>query len=76
MFRVEDFTEWYIDLLTREEKGLFIVGDSIHSTEGFWDFARTVKWPVLVDPLSNLRTSVPDDCMDLCIDQYDATIEK
>ena len=70
-----DFIEWYIDLLRREEKGILIVGDSIHSTEGFWDFARTVKWPVLVDPLSNLRTSVPDDCMDLCIDQYDAILK-
>ena len=69
------FIEWYVDTLMHEEKGLLIVGDSIHSTEGFWDFARTVKWPVLVDPLSNLRTLVPDDCKDLCIDQYDALLK-
>ncbi|MFJ5768219.1 2-succinyl-5-enolpyruvyl-6-hydroxy-3-cyclohexene-1-carboxylic-acid synthase [Psychrobacillus sp. NPDC093180] len=70
-----DFTAWYVDLLMREDKGLLIVGDSIHSTEGFWEFARTVKWPVVVDPLSNLRTSIPDDCMELCIDQYDALLK-
>lgn len=70
-----EFTEWYMDLLMGEEQGILIAGDSLHSTEGFWDFARTLKWPVLVDPLSNLRTSVPVDCMDLCIDQYDAILK-
>lgn len=70
-----EFTEWYTDLLMGEEKGLLIAGDSLHSIEGFWDFARMLKWPVLVDPLSNLRTSVPEDCMDLCIDQYDAILK-
>lgn len=70
-----EFTEWYMDLLLREEKGILIAGDSIHSTKGFWDFARKLKWPVLVDPLSNLRTSVPIDCMNLCIDQYDAILK-
>lgn len=69
------FVEWYKDLLCHEEKGIIIVGDSIHSIDGFWNFARTVKWPVLVDPLSNLRASVPEDCLDLCIDQYDAILK-
>lgn len=71
----DGFIGWYKELLASEEKGILIVGDSIHTTEGFWDFARTVKWPVLVDPLSNLRASVPEDCMDLCIDQYDAILK-
>ncbi len=69
------FVEWYKDILSHEEKGIFIVGDSIHSIDGFWNFARTVKWPILVDPLSNLRASVPEDCLDLCIDQYDAILK-
>ena len=71
----EDFKEWYKDLLKKEEKGLLIVGDSLPTTEGFWEFARSLKWPVLVDPLSNLRSLVPEDCMEYCIDQYDAILK-
>lgn len=71
----EEFLVWYKDILQNEVKGLFIVGDSLQTTDGFWEFAKTVQWPVLVDPLSNLRTSVPADCMDLCIDQYDAILK-
>ncbi|MEI4769185.1 2-succinyl-5-enolpyruvyl-6-hydroxy-3-cyclohexene-1-carboxylic-acid synthase [Psychrobacillus sp. FJAT-51614] len=71
----QEFITWYKELLQKEDKGLFIVGDSLSTTEGFWDFARTVQWPVLADPLSNLRSSVPEDCMHLCIDQYDALLK-
>lgn len=71
----QQFISWYKEQLLKEDKGLFIVGDSLPSTEGFWEFARTVQWPVLADPLSNLRSSVPEDCMHLCIDQYDALLK-
>ncbi|WP_419959354.1 2-succinyl-5-enolpyruvyl-6-hydroxy-3-cyclohexene-1-carboxylic-acid synthase [Psychrobacillus sp. BM2] len=71
----EEFLVWYKDILQKDVKGLFIVGDSLQITDGFWEFAKTVQWPVLVDPLSNLRTSIPADCMDLCIDQYDAILK-
>ncbi|ALC84636.1 2-succinyl-5-enolpyruvyl-6-hydroxy-3-cyclohexene-1-carboxylate synthase [Bacillus sp. FJAT-22090] len=71
----QQFISWYIEQLQKEDKGLFIVGDSLPTTEGFWEFARTVQWPVLADPLSNLRSSVPEDCMHLCIDQYDALLK-
>lgn len=70
-----EFVEWYKDILQNEERGLFIVGDSLQTTDGFWEFAKQVRWPVLVDPLSNLRASIPADCMDLCIDQYDAILK-
>ncbi|MDF2067972.1 2-succinyl-5-enolpyruvyl-6-hydroxy-3-cyclohexene-1-carboxylic-acid synthase [Bacillus sp. Cr_A10] len=71
----QQFISWYKEQLQKEDKGLFIVGDSLPTTEGFWEFARTVQWPVLADPLSNLRSSVPEDCMHLCIDQYDALLK-
>ncbi|SFQ44210.1 2-succinyl-5-enolpyruvyl-6-hydroxy-3-cyclohexene-1-carboxylate synthase [Psychrobacillus psychrotolerans] len=71
----EEFLVWYKDLLQNEVRGIFIVGDSLQTTDGFWKFAKMVQWPVLVDPLSNLRTSIPADCMDLCIDQYDAILK-
>lgn len=71
----EEFLVWYKDLLQNEVRGIFIVGDSLQTTDGFWEFVKMVQWPVLVDPLSNLRTSIPADCMDLCIDQYDAILK-
>lgn len=71
----EEFLVWYKDILQNEGKGLFILGDSLQTTDGFWEFAKMVQWPVLVDPISNLRTSIPVDCMDLCIDQYDAILK-
>ncbi|KQL32529.1 2-succinyl-5-enolpyruvyl-6-hydroxy-3-cyclohexene-1-carboxylic-acid synthase [Psychrobacillus sp. FJAT-21963] len=71
----QQFISWYKEQLQKEDKGLFIVGDSLPTTEGFWEFARTVQWPVLADPLSNLRSSVPEDCLHLCIDQYDALLK-
>ena len=71
----EGFTDWYKELLQTEEKGLLLVGDSIQTTKGFWEFAKTVQWPVIADPLSNIRSQVPEDCMHLCIDQYDAILK-
>ncbi|MFF2755423.1 2-succinyl-5-enolpyruvyl-6-hydroxy-3-cyclohexene-1-carboxylic-acid synthase [Psychrobacillus sp. NPDC058041] len=71
----EEFVNWYKGILQTEEKGLFIVGDSLHTTKGFWEFAKAVQWPILADPLSNLRSSIPEECMHLCIDQYDAILK-
>ena len=41
----------------------------------FWKFAKALNWPVLCDPLSNLRPKVPTNCVPLCIDQYDAILK-
>lgn len=71
----DEFISWYKDIIQNETKGIMIVGDSLQSTGGFWEFAKTIQWPVLVDPLSNLRTSIPPECMHLCIDQYDALLK-
>lgn len=69
------FISWYKELLQTTEKGLIIVGDSLSTTEGFWEFAKMLQWPVLADPLSQLRSMVPEDCIHLCIDQYDAVLK-
>ncbi|MBO1910115.1 2-succinyl-5-enolpyruvyl-6-hydroxy-3-cyclohexene-1-carboxylic-acid synthase, partial [Microvirga sp. 3-52] len=45
------------------------------NTKLFWNFAKALNWPVLCDPLSNLRAKVPTNCMDLCIDNYDALLK-
>jgi 2-succinyl-5-enolpyruvyl-6-hydroxy-3-cyclohexene-1-carboxylate synthase len=65
------------EILNKTEKGLLVVGELPIDidTEVFWKFAKALNWPVLCDPLSNLRTKVPANCMDLCIDRYDALLK-
>lgn len=64
-------------LLAASDKGMLIVGEVSEGSDkqSFWRFAEALNWPVLCDPLSNLRTEVPTSCMDLCIDQYDALLK-
>ena len=71
----DDFMHWYRELLLHETNGLLIVGDSLQTIEGFWEFARSLQWPVLADPLSNLGLPFTEDCLHLCIDQYDALLK-
>lgn len=64
-------------LLRQSDKGLIVVGElppTIDPDE-FWAFAAALNWPVLCDPLSNLRSQVPLRCMPLCIDRYDALLK-
>lgn len=65
------------DLLQDAERGMIIVGDlpiGLDKKE-FWNFATALQWPVLCDPLSNLRAELPDNCHLLCIDHYDAILK-
>jgi 2-succinyl-5-enolpyruvyl-6-hydroxy-3-cyclohexene-1-carboxylate synthase len=58
-------------------RGILIVGEMAGNfpRDDFWAFAKSIQWPVLADPLSQLRTSVPEDCQHLLIDQYDALLK-
>ncbi|WP_172371820.1 2-succinyl-5-enolpyruvyl-6-hydroxy-3-cyclohexene-1-carboxylic-acid synthase [Sporosarcina jiandibaonis] len=70
-------TQFIASVLNNAEKGLLVVGElpvGINN-ELFWKFAKALNWPVLCDPLSNLRSKVPKNCMDLCIDKYDALLK-
>ncbi|MET0785684.1 MAG: 2-succinyl-5-enolpyruvyl-6-hydroxy-3-cyclohexene-1-carboxylic-acid synthase, partial [Paenisporosarcina sp.] len=57
--------------------GFIIVGElpNEFSHEAFWSFAQSLKWPILADPLSQLRANVPQECQDYLIDQYDALLK-
>ncbi|PIC64262.1 2-succinyl-5-enolpyruvyl-6-hydroxy-3-cyclohexene-1-carboxylic-acid synthase [Sporosarcina sp. P13] len=63
--------------ISLSQRGIIIVGEqpATLDKELFWTFAMALQWPVLCDPLSNLRSEVPADCLDLCIDQYDALLK-
>ena len=65
------------DAIVKSSKGLLIVGEMSgeFSKKDFWTFARSIQWPVIADPLSQLRSNVPEDCQHLLIDQYDAVLK-
>ncbi|MGN7410791.1 2-succinyl-5-enolpyruvyl-6-hydroxy-3-cyclohexene-1-carboxylic-acid synthase [Sporosarcina sp. SAFN-010] len=65
------------DLIDSAARGVLVIGECL---PGFyknqvWEFAKRMNWPVICDPLSNLRSEVPEDCSHLCIDSYDALLK-
>ncbi|QTD42668.1 2-succinyl-5-enolpyruvyl-6-hydroxy-3-cyclohexene-1-carboxylic-acid synthase [Sporosarcina sp. Te-1] len=72
----ESVDEIYM-LLSEAKKGMIIAGElpTGLNKELFWRFAKSLQWPVLCDPLSNLRSEVPRDCWELCIEHYDALLK-
>lgn len=68
---------WLEGMVKQSTRGIVIVGEmkTDINLEHFWKFALKLNWPVLADPLSRLRSNVPDDCKDLLIDQYDALLK-
>ncbi|WP_318617677.1 2-succinyl-5-enolpyruvyl-6-hydroxy-3-cyclohexene-1-carboxylic-acid synthase [Sporosarcina sp. YIM B06819] len=65
------------DILAVSETGIIIAGELPVGVDkqAFWRFAGALQWPVLCDPLSNLRSEVPKQCTALCIDHYDALLK-
>ncbi|WP_342536093.1 2-succinyl-5-enolpyruvyl-6-hydroxy-3-cyclohexene-1-carboxylic-acid synthase [Sporosarcina sp. FSL K6-3508] len=72
-----DMKDFLQQAITKSKRGILIIGEQPPELqkEQFWQFAKSLQWPVLCDPLSNLRSQVPADCIDLCIDQYDALLK-
>ena len=71
-------TEHFLtDSFSRVDKGFVVAGEMPIATdrEAFWDFAYGLQWPVLCDPLSNMRANIPENCVSLCIDTYDALLK-
>ncbi|MFC7686737.1 2-succinyl-5-enolpyruvyl-6-hydroxy-3-cyclohexene-1-carboxylic-acid synthase [Ureibacillus sp. GCM10028918] len=64
-------------IISQTKKGFVIVGELALGTNlnYMWAFIRKLKWPVLVESLSNLRTNVPDDCGQYIISTYDALLK-
>ncbi|PSL31132.1 2-succinyl-5-enolpyruvyl-6-hydroxy-3-cyclohexene-1-carboxylate synthase [Planomicrobium soli] len=59
-----------------QEKGLLIIGEMTGALpEEFWEFIRRLQWPVLADPLSNIRANIDPSCQGLIIDSYDALLK-
>ncbi len=73
----EKTVELVKNILENTTRGFVVAGDLSSSiqSESFWKFAEALQWPVLCDPLSNLRSEVPITCLPLCIDRYDALLK-
>lgn len=64
-------------IIRQTQKGFIVVGELALGTDlqYIWSFIRTLKWPVLIESLSNLRTNVPADCEPYIITTYDALLK-
>lgn len=59
-----------------QSRGLLIAGENTAQVSTRqWEFIRRLGWPVLADPLSNLRSNVPEDLKGMIIDSYDALLK-
>lgn len=63
-------------IIRETEKGLIVIGELALGTkkEYLWSFIRKVRWPVLVESLSNMRANIPEDCRPYVIATYDALL--
>ncbi|MEG0259942.1 MAG: thiamine pyrophosphate-dependent enzyme, partial [Lysinibacillus sp.] len=64
-------------VLSATKRGFIVIGELPLGTniENVWAFVRKLKWPVIVESLSNMRTSVPEDCLPYIITTYDAILK-
>ena len=65
------------DILCATKRGFVVIGELSLGTDLaiLWDFVRQLKWPIIVESLSNMRTLVPVDCMQYVITTYDAIMK-
>jgi 2-succinyl-5-enolpyruvyl-6-hydroxy-3-cyclohexene-1-carboxylate synthase len=58
-------------------KGIIVVGELPLATDrrDLWEFIERLKWPVLVESLSNMRTNIPERCLPYIISTYDAVLK-
>ncbi|WP_341321125.1 2-succinyl-5-enolpyruvyl-6-hydroxy-3-cyclohexene-1-carboxylic-acid synthase [Solibacillus sp. FSL H8-0523] len=64
-------------MITQTKNGIIVIGELPLGTDttALWDFVRELKWPVMIESLSNLRTEVPEDCQVFAITTYDALMK-
>ncbi|MBX0316665.1 2-succinyl-5-enolpyruvyl-6-hydroxy-3-cyclohexene-1-carboxylic-acid synthase [Planococcus glaciei] len=75
-FKLNQETETFLQGLLQEEQGLLVVGEmTAPMPQEFWQFVANLQWPVLADPLSNLRANVKPEHQHLIIDSYDAILK-
>lgn len=75
-FVLNDEAKAFLQDLLAKERGLLVVGEMTEPMPPeFWNFVQDLNWPVLADPLSNLRSAVKPEYQHLIIDSYDALLK-
>lgn len=65
------------DVIASTDKGIIVVGE-LHAgsnMKALWAFIEKLKWPVVVESLSNMRTNIPESCKEYVISTYDAILK-
>ncbi|AQU78856.1 MULTISPECIES: 2-succinyl-5-enolpyruvyl-6-hydroxy-3-cyclohexene-1-carboxylic-acid synthase [Planococcus] len=66
----------FLQNVLKKDRGLLIVGEMTKPMPPeFWEFVQKLNWPVLADPLSNLRGNCPSTTRHLIVDSYDALLK-
>ena len=66
----------FLEKTLQTQRGLLVIGEMTEKMPPeFWTFIRKLNWPVLADPLSNVRSNIDESCKDLIIDSYDAILK-
>lgn len=65
------------EAIGKTDKGLLVIGELPLGTDlsYVWAFIRKCKWPVVLESLSNMRSSIPVDCLPYTITTYDAILK-
>ena len=63
--------------ISKTRKGIIVLGElsTTANANALWAFIEKLKWPVLVESLSNFRSNVPEGCMPYIISTYDAILK-
>lgn len=74
--RLSSSIQHFLEETVQTDKGLLVIGEMTEKMPPeFWAFIRKLNWPVLADPLSNVRGNLDESCKDLIIDSYDAILK-
>lgn len=73
----EVVVQQFSNLIQQAKKGFVIVGELGQdvSLDVLWQMIRQLKWPVLVESLSHLRSNIPHDCMPYIVEHYDSILK-
>lgn len=65
------------NIINQTKRGFLVIGELPLGTnvDHLWAFIRKIKWPVLIESLSNMRTNIPEDCLQYVIVTYDALLK-
>lgn len=64
-------------ILQATKKGFIVIGELALGTDlaVVWEFVRQLKWPIIVESLSNMRASIPEECFPYIVTTYDAILK-